>query len=141
MGASNGLSCEAGSFSCCHNPIRFTARGFEPFFSLCWNPGLHGLSHSPVCSSRFIHTRMWGPPLCQAPPCQEFSPPGCPSLPLLQVWMNVSSLTPWLLDFYTVGFSGISGYFLFLNLLLFFIWLWEEVVYLPMPPYWPEVLY
>ena len=39
--------------------------------------------------------------------------------------MNVSSLTPWLLDFYTVQFSGSSGYFLFLNLLSFF-WLCEE---------------
>ena len=28
--------------------------------------------------------------------------PGCPSPPLLRVWMNVSSLSPWLLDFYTV---------------------------------------
>ena len=39
-------------------------------------------------------------------------------MPLLLVWMNVSSLTPWLFDFHTVQFSGSSGYFLFLNLLL-----------------------
>ena len=38
----------------------------------------------------------------------------------LPVWMDVSSLTPWLLDFHTVRFSGSSGYFLFLNLLLSF---------------------
>ena len=41
--------------------------------------------------------------------------PGCPSPPLLPVWMNISSLSPWLLDFHTVRFSGSSGCFLFLN--------------------------
>ena len=51
----------------------------------------------------------------QPPPCSESSPPGCPSPPLLPVWMNVSSLSPWLLDFHTVRFSVISGCFLFLN--------------------------
>ena len=49
------------------------------------------------------------------PPCFRSSPSGCPSLPLLPVWMNVSSLTPWLLDFHTVQFSVSSGCFLFLN--------------------------
>ena len=46
------------------------------------------------------------PPLwvCQLPPCRESSQPGCPSLPLLSVWMNVSSLSPWLLDFHAVRF-------------------------------------
>ena len=41
--------------------------------------------------------------------------PGCPSLPLLVVWMNVSSSSPWLSDFRTVWFSVSSGCFLFLN--------------------------
>ena len=35
-------------------------------------------------------------------PCHEPSPPNCLSLPLLPVWMNVSSLSPWLLDLHTV---------------------------------------
>ena len=48
-------------------------------------------------------------------PCLESSLPGCPSPPLLPVWMNVSSLSPWLSDFYTVQFSISSGCFLFLN--------------------------
>ena len=39
--------------------------------------------------------------------------PGCPSPPLLLVWRNVSSLSPWLLDFYTVQFSVSSGCFCF----------------------------
>ena len=51
---------------------------------------------------------------------------GCPSLPILLVWMHVSSLFPWLLDFHKVRFSVSSGCFLFLNLLLSFFWLCEE---------------
>ena len=47
--------------------------------------------------------------------CRESSLPSCPSPPLLSVWMNVSSLTPWSSDFHTVRFSISSGCFLFLN--------------------------
>ena len=46
--------------------------------------------------------------------------PSYPSPPLLPIWVNVSSLTPWLSDFYTVRFSVSSGCFLFFNLLSFF---------------------
>ena len=53
--------------------------------------------------------------VCQPPPCQESSPPSCPSPPLLLVWVSVSSLSPWLLDFHTVRFSLSSGCFLFFN--------------------------
>ena len=53
--------------------------------------------------------------VCQPLPCRKTSPPGCLSLPLLPVWMNVSSLSPWLSNFYTVRFSVSSGCFLFLN--------------------------
>ena len=52
-------------------------------------------------------------------------PAGCPSLPLLPVWMNVSSLSPWSLDFHTVRFSVSSGCFFVFKLLSFF-WLCEE---------------
>ena len=41
--------------------------------------------------------------------------PGCASLPLLPVWINVSSLSPWLSDFHVVRFSVSSGCFFFLN--------------------------
>ena len=41
--------------------------------------------------------------------------PGCLSLPLLPVWMNVSSLSPWLSDFHTVHFSVTASCFLILN--------------------------
>ena len=47
--------------------------------------------------------------------CLAESPlrPSCLSLPLLPVWVNVSSLSLWLLDFHTVRFSVSSGCFLF----------------------------
>ena len=41
--------------------------------------------------------------------------PGCLSAPLLPVWMNVSSLSPWSSGFHTVRFSVSSGCFLSLN--------------------------
>ena len=48
-------------------------------------------------------------------PCLAMSPlhPSCLSPPLLPVWMNVSSLSPWLSDFHTVWFSVSSGCFCF----------------------------
>ena len=85
------------------------------------------------CSSWFILTQMrdlllhqplprW---VCQLPPCRDSSPSSCPSLPLLPVWMNVSSLSPWLLDFHTVRFCQFWLVFVF-KLLLSFFWLCEE---------------
>ena len=73
----------------------------------------------PNCSSLFIFMQMLDHPLhqplphlvLQPLPCHESSPPGCPSPPLLPIWMNVSSLTPCLLDFHTVQFSVSSGCF------------------------------
>ena len=59
--------------------------------------------------SVYLHAN-GGPLLCQLPPrlvhqplpCREFPPlPGCPSPPLLPVWMNVS-LTLWSSDCHTV---------------------------------------
>ena len=51
----------------------------------------------------------------------------CPYPPLLAVWRNVSSLSPWLLDFCAVRFSVSSGCFFVFKLLLSFFWLCEEV--------------
>ena len=85
----------------------------------------------PSCSSWFICMKMWNCLVFQLPPhlprssshCLAAHPlhPAC----LLPAWMNVSSLTPWLSDFHTVGFSCSSGFCLFLNLLLLFFWLCE----------------
>ena len=79
---------------------------------------------------------MWDHLVCQPPPHPpRYSSyhlaacplcPSCPSPLLLPVWVNVSSLTPWLSDFPIVQFSGSSAYSLFLNLLLSFFWLCKE---------------
>ena len=60
------------------------------------------LPHRPVAAwPALFHNP---PPrwLCQPPPYHESSLPGCPSPPLLLVWVSVSSLFPWLSDFHTV---------------------------------------
>ena len=136
MGLSNELSCEAGSFSCHLNPHRFFQSEVLRLYFPTPEPWVAWSVSFPRCSSWFIRTEMWDRPVCQLPPCQPWcsscrlatSPlgPGFPSRPLLLVWMNVSSLTPWLSDFHTVRFSVSSGYFLFLNLLLSFLWLCKE---------------
>ena len=126
MGLSNKLSCEVGSFSHCLNPHRFI--------------------ESDVLSLSFPCTGTLGCAVCIVPhlyllvyPHTNMGPPGPPTTTLLSIlsalsahlcpsywWMNVSSLTSRLLAFYTVQFSGSSGYFLFLNLSLSFFWLCEE---------------
>ena len=49
-----------------------------------------------------------------------------PGLPLLPVWMNVSSLTPWLSDFHTVRFSVNSGCFFVFKVFVSFFWLYKK---------------
>ena len=78
----------AGSTSCC----------LSRQLQLC--PPCSTIHHLTGSASRLLAAS----PLC----------PGCPSPPFLPVWMNVSSLSPWLLDFHTVRFS-VSSRFLFLN--------------------------
>ena len=125
MGLSNKLSCEAGKFSHCCNPHSFYSQRFWGFISPCWNPGLHGLSCPPGPTG--LSTCKYGTtPSASHHPATSPLRPGFPSLSLLSVWVNVSSLTPWLLNFHTVWFSGCSGYFLFLNFFLSFFWLCEE---------------
>ena len=107
MSLSNDLSCEAGSFSCCcpnpHGCFRMWGYGagypalpapfsatVSPAFSvyLCVTAGsVSGQTACPVGptlhQSRSHHSNVC--PLR----------PGCPSLPLLPVWMNVYFLSPW----------------------------------------------
>ena len=102
------------------SPATTTPRGFDnlrfwSFISPCWNPQLHSLSHSPVvppglsthkCGTAWSIIR-----------CLTYSGPPAAALPRIlsalavHVWMNVSSLTPWLSDFHTVQFSGSSVFF------------------------------
>ena len=108
------------------SPAAATATGFfsaGSFLSLCWDLGLRGLFHSPVFPLS-LSARKWGTTwvtshyLTWSTSCRLAHPgpllPSCLSSPLLPVWMNVSSLTPWLLDFLTTRFSGSSCCFYFL---------------------------
>ena len=129
MGLSNELSCEAGSFFC----FRLYPQGvFNQWFEalvprtktlgcvVCLTPQLFlpaylhtnvGLP-SPQSSALSVPPAAALPMLVlQLPPCRKSSTPGCPSPPLLPLWMNVSSLTPWLSGFHTVRFSVNSGCF------------------------------
>ena len=120
-------------------PTGFFSQRCWGFISLCWNPGLLGLPRSPavppglsICKCRTMcstsgHLTQSAScnlvhPVLQLQPCCVSSPP------LLPVWMSVPSLSPWLLDFHTVWFSGSSDWFLFLKLLLSFFWLREEAM-------------
>ena len=60
----------------------------------------------------------------QLPPCLESSPPGCPSLSLLPVWMNVSSSSPWWGT--STQFDLLSVLVVVFKLLLSFFWLCKE---------------
>ena len=140
---SNEVSCEAGNFSCCLTPTSFFQSKVLRLSFLMLESWVARSVSLPICSSQFICTQIWDSPLWQPPPCPIrqlppcppwssshclatlFPPPSCPSPPLLPVWMNVSSLAPWLSDFHTVQFSG-SSRFLFLNLLLSLFWLCKE---------------
>ena len=97
-------------------PQVFSTRGLRLYLSEL-EPWVSRSVSLPSCSSRFTCMQMWDRWVLNPPPCRRESSP-----PLLPVWMNVSSLTPWLSDFHTVRFSVSSGWFLFLNLLSLF-WL------------------
>ena len=129
MGLSNELSCEAGSFS--HHlqpPQVFSVRGFEALFYHTGTLGCMVYLAPHLLLPVYLHTNV-GPPR-SSNHCLHPFPPGCPSLPLLPVWMNVSSLTPWLSDFHTIQFSLSFGVFLFLSLLFFCLCEEAQCIYL-----------
>ena len=117
------LSFETGSFSCSCNPHRFLQpEVFEALFPCT------GTLDCPVCLTPQLFLPVYphvnvgppGPPAAASPAwsasCRlAMHPlhPSCLSSPLLPVWMNVSSLTPWLSDFHTVRYSGSSSCFCF----------------------------
>ena len=102
-------------------PQIFTTRSFEALFThtgtlgwmICLTPHLflpihpHANVGPPAPQLPPLHR------VCQQLPCHKSSSPGCPSPNPLPVWMNVSSLTPWLSDFHTLWFSVSSGGFCF----------------------------
>ena len=84
---------------------------------------MHGLFHSPVVPPVLSCGTTWSSSRHFATSPFHLS---CLSPSLLLAWVSGSSLTPWLSDIHTILFSGSSGCFLFLNLLLSFFWLCEE---------------
>ena len=115
MCLSHELSCEAGSFPHCslNPPQVFSVSGLRLYFPMLELWVVQSVTQSTSCS--FAHpapqsATSLGPPTAVSPLC-----PGCPSPPLLLVWRNVFSLSPWLSDFCVVLFSVSSGCFLFLN--------------------------
>ena len=93
----------AGALGCV---VCFAPPLFLPVY-LCVNVGPQGL---PATTLWGLPAAAWPAPfhnppppwVHQPPPCLESSLPRLPSLPLLPVWMNVSSLSPWLSDFHAV---------------------------------------
>ena len=130
MGLSNELSCEGGNFSCYLNPHRcFQSEVLGVYFPAL-EPWVVQSVSFPHFSSQ-LSTCKCG--VTSSTSCHLASRPlhpSCPTLPLLPVWMNGSSWTPWLSDFHTVQFSGSSGCLLFLNLLLSFFCLYKEAKYI-----------
>ena len=120
-------------------PISFYSQRLWDFISPCWNSGLLYLSCSPVvppglsahkCGTAHSTSHRLTHLVPQLPTCCKSSLPRLPIFTLVPVWMNVSSLTPWLSNFHTIQFSDSSSYFLFLNLLLSFFWLCKEAKYI-----------
>ena len=100
----------------------FYSQRFWGILSLCWNPGLHGLSCSQLFLLVYLHTNVVLPCL-----------PGTALLCVLSTWLPVST-PPTSLDecfFFNslvVGlpYRSIFWQFWFLNLLLSFFWLYKE---------------
>ena len=114
-------------------PQIFTARGFWGLISLCWNPGLHGLSCSSVV-----------PPSLSTHEC------GIPGLPPAATWPHILSAPPTSLDkcfFFNSLVVRLPcslilrqyWLFLFLNWLLSFFLLCKGAERIPTPPSWLEL--
>ena len=126
MGLSNNLSCEAGSFSCCHlNSHRCFQSEVWGFISPSWNPGLHGLSRSQLFLQVYLYSHV-GP---QSPQVITLPPVFSAQLPIsapptgLDECVFSNSLVAGLP--YSLIFCQFWLVFVF-KLLLSFFWLCEE---------------
>ena len=130
-------------------PQVFTARGFEALFFPCWNPGLCGLSCSPVVPPSLSAHGCGTAPT----PSHHLAHPSSPAAALLQVFSTQLpiSASPTSLD--RCFFSNSLVVRLPCSLITWNFWLsfvFKFVVfllvvgggkvYLPMPPSWWEVL-
>ena len=86
----------------------------------------------------FIHHMNVGPTVLLL---LHFPVPLLSSLPLLLIWMNVTSLNLWLLNYHTGRFSDESGWYLFCSLVVIFaVVVCGVEACLAIPPTWPEVI-
>ena len=129
---SNRLFCESGSFFG-HKPSGFY-RCFEALV-----PCAGTLSRSLVVPPGLSAYKYGTAPSARQCPLPALPYPIAHLLPYLLVSMNVFYLTPWLLDFHMVWFSGISGCFFVFKLVVVLLVVWGRKTYIPMPPSWPEV--
>ena len=111
-----GVSPIAATLTGCYN------QSLGGFISTCWNPGLSVCLGPQLFLPVYPHANVgllslpaatsltWSTSHCLAmcPFC-----PGYPSVSLLPIWMNVSSLTLWLSGFHTVHVSGSSLFSVF----------------------------
>ena len=118
---------------------RFSVRGFEALFphtgtldcAVCLAPQLFLPVYLQANVGSFaLPAAASLAPVLHPPLCCKSSPLGCPSPPLLPVWIKASFLTPWLSDFHTVWFSDSSGNFCFKFVVVFLV-VWGGKVYLP----------
>ena len=133
MGLWNKLSCEAGSFSHCHNPHRFFQSEVLRLYFPTLEPWFASSVSLPRCSSWLIHMQMWDYLLHQPLPCRESSPPQLPvsaSSTSLDEYFFFNSLVIRLS--HSLIFVS-SSCFLFLNLFLLLV-VQGGKVYVPMPP-------
>ena len=152
------LSCEAGSFSHCLNPHRiFLVRGFEALFPHTGTLGCMVYLTLQLFLLLYSHAKVGTPaPLATALPglpatcylhrssscCLVMSPvhPGCQSLPLLLVWMNVSFLNSLIVGLpYTLIFWQFWLFIVFKFVDILLLLIQGGKVYLPMPPSCLEV--
>ena len=124
----------AGALGC---TVCFTLPTLPPFLPvyLCMNVGPQGLL-AVALPAPFVPQSAISLGLAALP--RVLSSPGCLTPPLLLVWMNVSSLSPWLLDLHAVRFSVSSGCFLFLNFCCPSFGCARRHSVSTYPPSWPE---
>ena len=152
MGLSSELSCEARSFSHCHNPHRFFQAEVLRLYFPALEPWVVRSVSLPSCSFQYIHMEMWDRPLhqllphplpgsiLQPPPCRMFS------LPQLPVSAPPTSLDEcFFFNSLVVGLPHSSIFWQFWLFLVFkfvvvlLLVVLRSKVYPTMPPFWPEV--
>ena len=95
MGLSNEISCEAGDFSHCHNPRRFSQLEVLRFYFPVLESWVAPSVLLPNGSSQFIRMQMCDHPLPQLPPGPVHQPP--PYSPqFCSCCLAMSPLCPWI---------------------------------------------